>query len=58
MDAVKLQQEFVERKNVKIYSDKNPTVMRTVPKGYMTGEEFVKVCIEDLEVFCKKHGLL
>jgi len=59
MDAVKLQQEFMEKKNVSgFYPTKNKTIMRAVPKGYMTGEEFVKQGIENIERFCKEHGLL
>ncbi|MDR2086144.1 MAG: hypothetical protein LBP72_03105 [Dysgonamonadaceae bacterium] len=40
------------------YSDENPAITGKVPEGYMTGEEFVKKGIEDIDTFCKKHGLL
>jgi hypothetical protein len=38
------------------YSDSG--VFHECPEGYMTGEEFVKQGIENINEFCKKHGLL
>ena len=59
MNAVKLQREFVEEnKFQQDYLRENQSTVRRVPAGYMTGDEFVKACIEDIDEFCKKHGLL
>jgi regulatory protein YycI of two-component signal transduction system YycFG len=59
MDAVKLQQEFIKQGDLDgNYICKEQPVIHRVPVGYMTGEEFVKACIEDIDKFCKEHGLL
>ncbi|GHU78681.1 hypothetical protein FACS1894145_1240 [Bacteroidia bacterium] len=33
-------------------------VLHECPEGYLTGEEFVKKGIENIEKFCKERGLL
>ena len=59
MDAVKVQREFVKAGVVKnFYTTENQKIRRVVPEGYMTGEEFVKQGIENIDKFCKEHGLL
>ena len=59
MNAVKLQREFVGENRIRHdYLFENQPTVRRVPEGYMTGEEFVKACIDDIDEFCKKHGLL
>jgi hypothetical protein len=40
------------------YCDENPAITGKIPEGYMTGDEFVKKGIENINAFCKKHGLL
>ena len=56
MEAVKLQREFVDVR--KKHTFENQNVKRVIPEGYMTGEEFVKQGIENIEKFCKEHGIL
>ena len=59
MEAVKLQREFVKEENLRrVYTTENQFIKRTVPGGYMTGEEFVRQGIENIEKFCKEHGIL
>ena len=59
METVKLDQSVFEiAEPKKHYLSENQSNARKIPEGYMTGEEFVTGCIEDIEKFCKKHGLL
>ena len=59
MNAVKLQREFVEENKFRHdYLRENQSTVRRVPAGYMTGEEFVRQGIENIDKFCKEHGLL
>jgi len=54
--------EFKQKRKVdeprRYYSDENPAITGKIPEGYMTGDEFVRKGIENIEKFCKEHGLL
>jgi len=58
MGTVKFQQEMEIDEPRRWYSDENPVFTGIIPEGYMTGDEFEKGCIEDIEKFCNEHGLL
>ena len=58
MGTVKFQQEMEIDEPRRWYSDENPAITGKIPEGYMTGDEFERRCIEDIEKFCKEHGLL
>jgi len=58
METAELQQKMEIDEPRRWYSDENPAVTGKIPEGYMTGEEFVKQGIENIERFCKEHGLL
>ena len=59
MKTVKFDQPVLEvSKPKKHYLFENQTNARKTPEGYMTGEEFVRRGIENINQFCKEHGLL
>jgi len=58
METVKFQQKMEIDEPRRYYLDKNPAITGKIPDGYMTGEEFVRQGIENIEKFCKEHGLL
>jgi len=59
METVKFDQAFLEVTKPKKHSlFSSQFNVRKTPKGYMTGEEFVRQGIENINQFCKEHGLL
>jgi len=58
METAELQKKMEIDEPRRHYSDENPAITGKIPEGYMTGEEFVKQGIENIERFCKEHGLL
>jgi len=59
METVKFDQTVLEvTKPKKHYLFDSQFNVRKTPKGYMTGEEFVRRGIENINQFCKENGLL
>ena len=59
MKTVKFDQTVFEvPKSKNHYSFENQSNVREVPEGYMTGEEFVRQGIENINQFCRENGLL
>jgi hypothetical protein len=59
MRTINFPREIVEEEEFKRnYSSENQVITCKIPEGYITGEEFVKRGIENVNEFCKKNGLL
>jgi len=58
METAELQKKVEIDGPRRYYSDENPAITGKIPEGYITGDEFVRRGIENIERFCKEHGLL
>jgi len=59
METAELQKKMeIDDEPRRYYSDENPAITGKIPEGYMTGDEFVRRGVENVERFCKEHGIL
>ena len=59
MELIELENETIQEDDlvIRYFPKENPALTGKIPEGYMTGEEFVKRGKENIERFCKEHGL-
>ena len=60
MELIELENETIQEDDlvIRYFPKENPALTGKTPKGYMTGEEFVRTAKEHIKTYFKDNGLL